>query len=340
MDRDQKERRLAWLLKTRSKIKVMRKVELASLKNWSQEGKNAPKVAPVRGERTYEPDDSLNRKIILWRGDITKLAIDAIVNAANSTLLGGGGVDRAIHLAAGEELYNECYLLNGCKVGDAKITKGYKLPAKHVIHTVGPADRKESDLISCYTKSLNLLKPNNLRSIAFCCISTGIFEYPNEDAAKVALSTTREWLEENRELVDSVIFCVFLEKDEEIYRSLLPRYFPIPEGDVIPSLTRSGVSGLMGDISGYNTATESSSSSSTSNESTPTRRGGYNTAATVSSSSSSTSNETTPTRRGGYNNATESSSTPNEPPPRRDYNSSSTEISSTSNETPKRRGDK
>jgi O-acetyl-ADP-ribose deacetylase (regulator of RNase III) len=158
-------------------------------------------------------------------GDITKQQVDAIVNAANETLLGGGGVDGAIHRAAGPELYDECLTLRGCATGNAKITKGYKLPAKHVIHTVGPVwgggKRGEDDLLaSCYRKSLELAAKYSLKSIAFPCISTGVYRFPQERAATIAVRETRSFLEKNPSL-EKVVFVCFLQEDFEIYRGLL-----------------------------------------------------------------------------------------------------------------------
>ncbi|MBQ7616212.1 MAG: O-acetyl-ADP-ribose deacetylase [Butyrivibrio sp.] len=157
-------------------------------------------------------------------GDITKLKADAIVNAANSSLLGGGGVDGAIHRAAGPELLNECRTLNGCRTGEAKITGGYKLPAKHVIHTVGPiysgSPSDPEDLRNCYWNSLEVAKANNLHSIAFPGISTGVYGYPKKEAAKVALSTIKEWLEANSEYDIDVTIVNFSEEDYLIYQTV------------------------------------------------------------------------------------------------------------------------
>lgn len=156
------------------------------------------------------------------QGDITKLEVDAIVNAANSSLLGGGGVDGAIHRAAGPDLVHECRLLGGCKTREAKITKGYRLPAKHVIHTVGPVwnggDRNEREkLASCYRRSLEVAVENGVRSIAFPCISTGIYRFPMEEAASIAVKTVREFLETGAEL--EVTFCCFSKSDLETYQN-------------------------------------------------------------------------------------------------------------------------
>lgn len=164
-------------------------------------------------------------RIELYRGDITTLEVDAIVNAANKTLLGGGGVDGAIHRAAGKELLEACKQLNGCETGDAKITLAYKLPSKFVIHTVGPVyfkgnESMEKQLASCYTNSLNLAKSNEIESLAFPNISTGVYGYPRMEAAQIAVKTVIEFLAGNPE-VKRVVFCVFDEENYTIYKKLL-----------------------------------------------------------------------------------------------------------------------
>ncbi|KAI9366877.1 hypothetical protein DFJ73DRAFT_805980 [Zopfochytrium polystomum] len=185
---------------------------------------------PVAGQAPITPSAELNSKVSIWRGDITTLAIDAIVNAANSSLLGGGGVDGAIHRAAGPGLYDECARLGGCDTGDAKATAGHRLPARTVVHAVGPrGGTRGRDVLlrRCYTRSLAVgVEDGGARSIAFPCISTGVYGYPQEEAAHIALGTVRRWLEEHGGDVDRIVFCIFLESDLEIYERLVNLYFP------------------------------------------------------------------------------------------------------------------
>jgi O-acetyl-ADP-ribose deacetylase (regulator of RNase III) len=163
--------------------------------------------------------------IKLHKGDITKLEVDAIVNAANKTLLGGGGVDGAIHRAAGKELLGECRALNGCNTGEAKITKGYNLPAKYVIHTVGPVYHggkynEAEKLASCYRNSLRLAVENGIKSVAFPNISTGVYGYPKMEAARIAIREVTVFLKSNKE-INQVIFCVFDDENYRIYEDIL-----------------------------------------------------------------------------------------------------------------------
>lgn len=163
--------------------------------------------------------------IEILQGDITKLAIDAIVNAANKSLLGGGGVDGAIHRAAGPELLAECRTLNGCETGEAKITNGYLLPARHVIHTVGPVwsggQRNEAGLLrNAYINSMKLAKEYKLKSIAFPNISTGVYRFPKEKAAVIAISSVKEFIL-GQELFEKVIFVCFDDENYRLYSKIL-----------------------------------------------------------------------------------------------------------------------
>jgi O-acetyl-ADP-ribose deacetylase (regulator of RNase III) len=166
-----------------------------------------------------------NAKIDIVHGDITRLDVDAIVNAANTTLLGGGGVDGAIHRAAGPELLAECQTLGGCQPGEAKLTRGYNLSARFVIHTVGPfwmgGGRGEAEILAnCYRNSLQIAVENKIRTIAFPAISCGAYRFPILNAAKIAVATTREFLA-NNDKIDNLIFALWSEDIREVYRSLI-----------------------------------------------------------------------------------------------------------------------
>lgn len=181
---------------------------------------------PLDSDKTssHQPNTAYNDKISIIKQDITALAVGAIVNAANESLLGGGGVDGAIHRAAGPDLVEECSTLDGCEAGDAKITGGYELPAKKVIHAVGPrwyaleAPDAEAKLKSCYRRGLELAVQHDLKSIAFPAISTGVFSYPNVKACNDALTEVRNFLDEGKgDGLQRIIFCNFLQKDQDIY---------------------------------------------------------------------------------------------------------------------------
>jgi len=163
----------------------------------------------------------MNRKIEIILGDITTLKVDAIVNAANNTLLGGGGVDGAIHRAAGPALLAECKTLKGCKTGEAKITGGYGLPARYVIHTVGPVWRggghgEELLLASCYRRSLEIAADHQIKTIAFPSISTGVYGYPIEKASRVALKEILKFIE-NDDSIGSIVIVCFSQQDLDVY---------------------------------------------------------------------------------------------------------------------------
>ncbi|KAL1498157.1 hypothetical protein ABEB36_009001 [Hypothenemus hampei] len=206
-------------------------VTLENIKTWKQEAQEIDLPDPVKALPSNTIDETQNGslvdKVSMFIGDITKLKIDAIVNAANYYLKRGGGVDGAIHRVAGQYLQQECDTLNGCPTGEAKITGGYQLPAKFVIHTVGPQGENSQLLKNCYKNSLNLALSNDVKSIAFPCISTGVYGYPNEAAAHVATFTVRKFLEKHGDQFDRVIFCTFLDIDKELYKKVLQTYFPL-----------------------------------------------------------------------------------------------------------------
>ena len=209
-----------------------RYVRLSDIPSWLDYCRHAPGVgtgtrASAVSPPTVVADNQLAERVSFWRGDITLLEVDAIVNAANRSLLGGGGVDGAVHRAAGPELRAECATLGGCETGDAKLTGGYGLPARHVLHTVGPVGEQPQLLRACYLRCLQLARLHRLRSLAFPCVSTGVFGYPQEAAARVALQTVREQLEQGAELPERVVFCLFLESDVIAYMRQLPVFFPV-----------------------------------------------------------------------------------------------------------------
>ncbi|KAF4997170.1 hypothetical protein FGRMN_4065 [Fusarium graminum] len=184
----------------------------------------------------YPASDSVNERVGLVRGDITKLRLDAIVNAANPSLQGGGGVDGAIHDAAGPGLREECKPLGPIKTGQAVITKGYNLPATHVIHTVGPIygsdPNPKASLEKCYRESLRVAVKNKLQTVAFSAVSTGIYGFPNSSAARIACKTVREFLdsEEGSNLL-RVVFITFVPPDVNAYNDIIPRFFPPAKED-------------------------------------------------------------------------------------------------------------
>ena len=167
--------------------------------------------------------EKIKNQIQVVQGDITKLDCDCIVNAANRSLLGGGGVDGAIHRAAGPELLAECRTLHGCRTGEAKITKGYRLKAKYIIHTVGPIYSGVAEdavqLADCYCNSLDLAKEHNVHSVAFPAISTGVYGYPLDAATQIAVDTVTDWLQSHVDYDMSVIFCCFDARTAQVYQT-------------------------------------------------------------------------------------------------------------------------
>jgi len=184
--------------------------------------------------KEFQPNQFYNQKIALWLGDITKLEGDAIVNAARPSLLGGGGIDKAIHREAGPKLLQECQQLHGCLHGQTKVTSGYNLHAKYILHTVGPDRELHTEetvaplLRSSYLTCLDHIENYNIKTVAFCCISTGAYRVPIREATHIGLKTVRAWLEykENAFRIDKIVFAVYQACDELVYAELLPIYFP------------------------------------------------------------------------------------------------------------------
>jgi len=208
-------------------------VRLSSIKTLSEfYGSGVLKAATPEKVR-HQANPSLLDRVSLFQGDITRMEVDAVVNAANRSLLGGGGVDGAIHAEAGPKLLEECRSLNGCLTGESKITRGYNLPASHIIHTVGPVysskdkEEKAELLESSYRTSLEVAVENDIRHIAFPSVSTGIYSYPIVDATRIALNTVRTFLEsEDGNKIERAIFVVWSNTDKEVYELLIPEYFP------------------------------------------------------------------------------------------------------------------
>jgi O-acetyl-ADP-ribose deacetylase (regulator of RNase III) len=205
--------------------------DIPSLTQLYRDPESVLSAATPRSESTFPANDSINRRIGLIRGDITKLRLDAIVNAANKALRGGGGVDGAIHDAAGPGLLKECRPLGPIDTGEAVITKGYSLPAKHVIHTAGPIYGNETNpnekLAMCYRECLKLAVENGVETVAFSAISTGIYGFPNGPAAQIACRTVREFLEtEEGQKLSRVVFVTFVAPDVDAYNKIIPKVFP------------------------------------------------------------------------------------------------------------------
>jgi len=210
----------------------------SSVEVWQQFG--TVHLLPPSGVGRHPPscNSHFNSIVACWSGSLVGLRVDAIVNAANIALAGGGGIDGAIHYGAGEKLYLECDLIGGCKTGNVAITRAYLLPSKFIIHACGPIGKRPKQLSTCYSNALDVAVKHNIRSIAFPCISTGAYHYPLESATNVALHTVRHWLEtgDNSSKMDLIVFGCFLDKEMAAYKKWMQWYFPLlpPDNDVLP----------------------------------------------------------------------------------------------------------
>ncbi|BFU18919.1 macro domain containing protein [Entamoeba histolytica HM-1:IMSS-B] len=209
-----------------SKCNTKKNVQIDELITWDVTGKDHPV------NTGYEKNEEMNKKIIIITGDITKIQVDVVVNAANSYLRGGGGVDGAIHCAAGYDLYDYlCSHYTYCKTGDFKPSPGFKMPCKEILHGVGPIGENAIQLQSVYVRCLEYVRLKGYKSIAFPCISTGIFGYNNNSACPVVLEVVRNWLEVNPLWEGKIIFCCYNLTDYNIYLKFLPYYFPTTKLD-------------------------------------------------------------------------------------------------------------
>jgi len=220
----------------RQRYHCRRYIKAEDIETWDKSSQKRPKDEPaVQTDIKYAYNAEINKKLAFYHGDITSIETDgAIVNAANESCLGGGGVDGSIHSAAGDKLYQECRTLNGCDTGDAKITRGYDLPAKFIIHSVGPTSKNAKLLTSCYQRCMEVAVEHKVRTVIFCGISTGIFGYPLYEASIIALKIIRAFLEDPNNLAkfDKIIFCTFLEKERICYGKLAPIFFPFVDNNV------------------------------------------------------------------------------------------------------------
>jgi O-acetyl-ADP-ribose deacetylase (regulator of RNase III) len=207
------------------------KENLKKLPTWEEEGPSIVESNPPKKfDPKYKPKSEINSKVsFLMRGDSSRLAVDAVVNAANSQLAPGGGICGILHYAAGGKMANECYSIGYTPTGKCAVTLGYNLPAKYCIHTVGPIGENPEMLEKAYSNTLKCIDGKKIRSVALCCISTGIYGYPIKPATQIALETVRKFLEDpnNREKTDRIVFVVFEKRDVVVYNQLRHIYFPL-----------------------------------------------------------------------------------------------------------------